>query len=146
MKTVKTKIGSFLAAFLILAAVAFAGYSTVLTYSGDPNGALPAEAGTVCTDTSTGALWVKTGTTASSGWVAVKTDALGNAIRGTATLSGGTIAITNSAITTNSVAFVNGRGVTNAGSLGVTVASGTLTVNSTSGSDARVVNYLIFNP
>lgn len=146
MKTLKFKIVAFFAAFALVAAVAVAGYTTVLTNSGDPNSVIAAEAGTVCTDTSTGALWVKTGTTANTGWVALKTDALGNAIRGTATLSGGTIAITNSAITTNSVAFVNGRGVTNAGNLGVTVASGTLTVNSSSGSDARVINYQIFNP
>jgi hypothetical protein len=146
VKTLKQKLTAFFGAFLVVATLAVAGYTTVLNGSGDPNSVVSAESGTVYTDTASGALWVKTGTTANTGWVAFKTDALGNAIRGTATLSGGTIAITNSAITTNSIAFVNGRGVTNAGSLGVTVANGTLTVNSSSGSDARVVNYLIFNP
>lgn len=145
MKT-KTRIAAFFAALTLAAVAAIAGYTTVLNNSGDPNGAISAEAGTLCTDTSSGAIYVKTGTTASSGWVAIKTDALGNGLRGTLTLSAGSGVFTNSAISTNSVAYATGRGTTAAGSLGVTVATGTLTVQSTSGSDARVVNYLIFNP
>ena len=145
MKSIKTLV-AICAAILITAALGHAGYTTVLTYSGDPNGTLSAEAGSVCSDTSAGTIWVKTGTTATTGWKAIKTAALGNAVSGTLTLTSGTGAIAVVGSTTNSVAYVTGRGITNAGTLGVTMTSGTLSVASSSGSDARVVNYLVITP
>ena len=141
------KLTAFLAAIVLTAAFALAGSIALLDNSGDPNGTLYSDRGQVVTDTANSRLWLKTTAgTLSTGWVSYSADALGNATRGTVTLSAGAGTATNSAFTTNSVAFATGRGVTAAGSLGITMTSGTATFASTSGSDARVVNYVIFNP
>lgn len=66
----KTRSTAF---FVAIAFAAFAGYSTVLSYSGDPNNAIYVKAGTVCTDTSTGSVWVKTSTTAKADRLAMLT-------------------------------------------------------------------------
>lgn len=147
MKKPSNKLTPICATLLLTAIAAFAGYTTVLTYSGDPNSNVSAEVGTLCSDiSSAGGIYVKTGTTASSGWVKISTDALGNGLRGTVALTSGTGIVTNSAITTSSRVLVTPSGTTNAGNLGTTVATGTLIIQSTGASDARTVTYLIFNP
>ena len=141
------KLTAFLAVIVLTAAVALAGSIALLDYSGDPNGTLFSDRGQVVTDTANSRLWLKTTAgTLNTGWVQYNADAIGNALRGTVTLSAGAGVATNSAFTTNSVALVTGRGVTAAGTVGVTMTTGTATFASSSGSDARVINYLIFNP
>lgn len=67
-----------------------------------------------------------------------------NAKIGNSTLSGGTIVVANTSITANSKVFTSARGVTAAGSLGVTYNAGTgFTISSSSPTDARVVDWFI---
>lgn len=63
---------------------------------------------------------------------------------GSATLSSGTIAVSNTSITANSVVILMPVGVTNAGELGVTLNAGVgFTIDSSNILDARVVKYVI---
>ncbi|GEM_PF-2935676 len=61
---------------------------------------------------------------------------------GTATLSGGTVTVTDANVGAGAIFSLTPVGVTNAGNLGVTISAGTsFTIASTSGSDARVVQW-----
>jgi hypothetical protein len=63
---------------------------------------------------------------------------------GSATLSGGTVVVADTSITSNSVINLMPVGITNAGFLGVTLNAGVgFTISSSGGSDARVVKYSI---
>jgi len=64
---------------------------------------------------------------------------------GTATLSGGTITVANTSVTANTKFLCTGVTTTNAGNLRVaTVSAGSsFTIDSSSGTDARVVHYML---
>ena len=145
MKTKKSKFPAFACALFASAAISLAGMATLITHSGDPNGAIAADAGQVCSDTSTGQLWVKTGTTAKNGWQSINASALGNAVRGTVTLTNGTGTIANSAFSTNSVALLTSSGATTPSAPLRASFSGTV-ATITGGTNTTTAAYLIFNP
>lgn len=140
------KLTAFLAVIVLTAAVALAGSIALLDYSGDPNGTLYSDRGQVVTDTANSRLWLKTTAgTLNTGWVQYNADALGNAVRGTVTVTTGTGVVTNSAFTTNSAALLTASGtVTPSSPYRVQVASGTATVFG--GTNTTTATYLIFNP
>ena len=67
-----------------------------------------------------------------------------NARLGTATLTAGTVTISNTSVTANSRIFLQGNGNTNAGFLTPVITAGVgFTVTSSSGTDARTFSYFI---
>jgi hypothetical protein len=137
------------AAFLVLVTTALlaqdiAAYLQFQKVDGTPT--MQAEKGTVLAAASENALWIKGGGNDALEWTKFNFVPLQGAIVVTGTLSSGTIAIVNAGVTTNSRALLQGVGTTNAGALSYAVASGTLTVSSTSGSDARVVTGVVYGP
>lgn len=72
-----------------------------------------------------------------------------NALMGTATLSSGTVVVNNTAVTANSRIFLTAQNAGSAqGSLYISarVAATSFTISSTSGTDDRLVAYLIMEP
>lgn len=145
MNIPKSKLTAFACALFATAALGLAGMATLITHGGDPNGIIAADAGQVCSDTVTGQLWVKTGTSARNGWQSINTSALGNAVRGTVTLTSGTGTVANSAFSTNSVAFLTSSGgATPSAPLRASFSGTVATI--TGGTNTTTAAYLIFNP
>jgi hypothetical protein len=67
-----------------------------------------------------------------------------NRSSGTATLVGGTVTVSNTSITANSIILMSPVGITNAGFLGITKSVGSgFTIDSSNASDVRVIDYVI---
>ena len=67
-----------------------------------------------------------------------------NIAKGSATLSGGTAVVSNSAITSTSIVLLMPSGTTNAGLLDVTLSAGVgFTINSLNILDGRTIQYLV---
>lgn len=64
---------------------------------------------------------------------------------GTAALSSGSVVVTNTTTSNNSIILLTGKGFTGAGALSYSLTAGIdFTVRSSSGTDSRVINYIIF--
>lgn len=113
-------------------------------------------AGTLATITNPYALWIQSGKTQLDGDVALGTAGKNifvkggsNTIVGTATLSSGSVVVSNTKVTANSIILVTTQSVSGtAGSVAVTARSAgtSFTLTSTSGSDASTVAYFIIEP
>jgi hypothetical protein len=126
---------------LICSATALAGYITVVSGSGTPNGVITADIGQVYTDTANGNVWIKTsGNAASTGWILGAPSATG-----TITVTSGNATMTNAAITTSSYAVLTAAS-TNAPSAPYTFVAGNGTAAITGGTNTTTARYLLFNP
>lgn len=103
-----------------------------------------AEKGTVLADSSADTLWIKGGGNDTNNWTKFNFVPLKNTIAVSGTLASGVLNITNSAFTGSSSALVNATGTTAGGALSTSFSGTVLTIRSLSGSDARVVNGIVF--
>ena len=135
------KFNIIAAVFVASIVVAAAGYITVVTGAGSPNGVIAADIGQVYTDTANGNLWVKTsGNGTSTGWI------LGApSVTGTIAVTNGTVTLANSGITTNSYAVITCAGAT-APSAPYTFVPTAGNATITGGNNTTTARYLLFNP
>ncbi len=67
-----------------------------------------------------------------------------NARIGQATLTTGSVVVSNTSVTANTRIFLSGIGITNAGNLGYTISAGVnFTISSSNASDTRVINWFM---
>lgn len=137
----KNKLSIAVALIVISAVTALAGYITVVSGSGTPNGVITADIGQAYTDTANGNLWIKTsGNGTSTGWILG-----GPSATGTVTVTTGSVTLTNAAITTNSYAVLTCSS-TNAPSAPYTFVPSAGTAAITGGTNTTTARYLLFNP
>ena len=136
------KLHIALALVIISAVTALAGYITVVSGSGTPNGVITADIGQAYTDTANGNLWIKTsGNGTSTGWILGAPSATG-----TITVTTGSATLTNSGITSSSYALLTAATGT-APSAPYTFTAGTNgTAAITGGTNTTTARYLLFNP
>lgn len=138
----KNKLSIAVALIVISAVTALAGYITVVSGSGTPNGVITADIGQVYTDTANGNLWIKTsGNGTSSGWILGAPSATG-----TITVTAGAATLTNSGITSSSYALLTAN-TTNVPSAPYTFKANTNGTGTISGgTNTTTARYLLFNP